>query len=164
MSNITVGFVTPKGTTLYQKILHTVAGQTVKLFTDSRYAHAYLKFDEYIIEAIAPRICVQPANKYDEEEIKQEIQFYVDEETYNMIFGKAISFVGTPYGFLDCIDGGLKDTGFQPIVENGEKTINCSELCIRALAYAIPYFDIESKDSLTPEQLRILIMEFIGRE
>lgn len=46
---------------------------------------------------------------------------------------KAQELLGTPYGYIDCVNGGIHDILGKVIPGDGEITVNCSEAVIRIL-------------------------------
>ena len=151
MKTIKAIFVSQSG------LIHEIIGGTVRLFTNSRFAHVALGFDDCIIEAISPRVAKSPITKYDNENVLEVLTLEVTEEQYEKAKAKADSLVGIFYGIDDCIIGGLHDfigDSASDIAEHFDlhETLDCSAVYTTVIREIYPQF-LQGHDpcEITPE-------------
>lgn len=140
MPTIKAIFVSPDG------FIHEAVGDVVRSVTKSKYAHAALALPlygtEYIVEAIAPCVCLSPGDKYKDEEILRVVEIPVTAKQLRAIQQEVLRLVAKKpaYGLLtDCLAGGIADVFGNEAGEAVAKVI-CSEKsmdCSRLQAYLI---------------------------
>lgn len=116
-------FVSGKG------IIRELIGDVIKLCTDSKISHVAIQFEDCIVEAVAPKVCVSEVDAYTAEEIIYKLDFHVSDAKYLSMYSLAKAQVSKFYGLDDCIIGGLRDmlgldVSFLDIVD----TEDCSAL------------------------------------
>ncbi|MDR1701327.1 MAG: hypothetical protein LBR56_00965 [Sporomusaceae bacterium] len=127
-------------------------GNIVKSVTGSQWSHVGIIALGGIVEAVPPKVIISPQNRYDECKTEQ-IDFYVPDITATTEELKKL--IGTPYGWLECIKGGLKDLASITFsMSANEKNVNCCELVVRTIRSGGGEIDSAIPDDcFTPQSL-----------
>ena len=106
------------------------ASEVIKAVTGSQWSHVGVMTKGGIVEAVTPRVLISSLGRYDR--YPQEIvEVQVPDPAKAMEELK--SLIGRPYGFLDCVSGGLHDLFDAEISLTDENTVNCCEVAVRTL-------------------------------
>jgi len=104
-----------------------------------------------LLEAVKGGFVKSPATTYDGLETKI---IFVDVPNMEAAEAKAQVLLGTPYGYIDCITGGLHDLTGKNVPGDGEITVNCSEAVTRILrAGGLDILPGVYADDVTPADL-----------
>jgi len=168
MKKIVFIFVSPEG------LIHTPVGNIVQYVTKSDYAHVGIIYDtECLLEAIAPKVCLQPHDKYDFMALEHvdRITFYVTDVEYEIALDKGKSFIGYWYGLDKCLVGAAHDLMGELYSDwladkfNSIKSIDCSGLATEIASSFLYDLKInDDSDEITPEDLRNILLDYINGE
>ena len=92
-----------------QGFIHEIIGSVVRYTTHSRFSHVAIGFEDFIIEAVAPKVKVSEVTKFDGEIQRVILSYNVSDEVYDKCLATAKNYIGTAYGLDDCLIGGLRD-------------------------------------------------------
>lgn len=123
----------------------------IQTITHGQYCHVGIEILGGIVEAIVPKVVLSLTDKY-----ANYITKYVDVDIPDMVAAEseAKALIGKPYGFVDCITGGLHDLAGKNIIGDGYITADCSETVTRILrAGGIDILPGVPADDVTPEDL-----------
>ena len=138
----------------------SAASEVIKAVTGSQWSHVGVVTKGGIVEAVAPRVLISSLGRYDR--YPQEIvEVAVPDPAKAMEELK--SLIGRPYGFLDCVSGGLHDLFDAEIPLTDENTVNCCEVAVRTLrAGGIKIEEDLDADCFTPGSLytQLKLQEF----
>lgn len=150
MTKVTVIFVS--GTSIVDKVIDAVS--------HGKYSHVAIKILNGVVEALGvkdqgdkyPGTWIHDASKYDNN--PDAIFIDVDLPDIDRAATEASTLIGKPYGYIDCINGGVYDlTGYQLPADKGI-TENCSETITRILrAGGFNILPDVTADCITPNTL-----------
>jgi len=104
-----------------------------------------------LLEAMPDGFIESPATTYDGLDTKI---ITVDVPNMEAAEDKAKKLLGKPYGYIDCVNGGLHDLTGKNVPGDGEITVNCSEAVTRILrAGGLDILPGLYADNVTPADL-----------
>jgi len=104
-----------------------------------------------LLEAVKEGFVKSPATTYDGLDTKI---ITVDVPDMGAAETKALTLLGTTYGYIDCVNGGLHDLTGKNVPGDGEITANCSEAVCRILrAGGLDILPGVYADDITPADL-----------
>lgn len=139
--------------------------------TGSIYSHAAARFNiegkPLIVEAVRPAVRIVPGDAFDTCQVLQVVSLPISEEQRQAVVKRAFELVGKAYGVDDCVIGGARDVLGDKVAElldqviDNHDTYNCSATQTELIRAAFPDFALGHDPSkITPEQARILVLEF----
>lgn len=127
------------------------ASEVIKAVTGSQWSHVGVVTKGGIVEAVAPRVLISSLGRYNH--YPQEI-VEVEVPDPEKAMEELKSLIGRPYGFLDCVSGGLHDLFDAEISLTDESTVDCCEVAVRVLRAGGVKIDEElDADCFTPGSL-----------
>ena len=127
------------------KVIDAVEGK------GSNPSHTGIFMFDSLLEAVASGFVKSPATTYDGLETKIIAVDVPDMEGAEI---EARRLLNTPYGYIDCINGGLHDLTGANVPGDGEITVNCSEAVTRILrAGGVDVMPGVYADCVTPADL-----------
>lgn len=128
------------------RIHHPVVSGVIKMATNSKLTHAAVGFGNRMIEAVPPKVCWSPGNKYDQEPVLEILNVTVSQVQYEAGLAAAEKLIGVPYGFDDLLIGGLNDMIGEKVGKgladhlDVKHTLDCSALYTIVFRAMIPSF------------------------
>jgi len=127
------------------KIIDTVEGK------GKDPSHTGIFMFGYLLEAMEHGFIESPVDEYKDCDTKI---ITVDVPSLQAAEVKAQELLGKPYGYIDCLSGGLHDLTGKNILGDGEITVNCSEAVCRILrAGGLDILPGVYADDVTPADL-----------
>lgn len=129
----------------------TIFSKIIKYATGSQWSHVGILVFDGLVEAVVPRVTISSALRYKNCTVEV-IDFYVPDIT--SAHKELKNLIGYPYGFLDCISGGLSYLFGIQLSITERKTIDCCELVVRSIRKGGGIVESEiPADCFTPQSL-----------
>ncbi len=137
-----------------------VVDRVIDAVSKGEYSHVAIKILGGVVEALGekdaddkyPGVWVHNAGKYDNDPDATMVD--VDLPNIARAEAEAESLIGTLYGYVDCVNGGVYDMTGKQLPADGVITADCSETVTRILkAGGLNIFPTICPDCITPNDL-----------